>query len=487
MAVWEPFLRELGKDYRYNGTESCLCRWLRAEKEQDFRLVLRKRRRELWDTFEKRRDYGIFLIRSILEEPRLRPLQGSLKSLSFLPGCGAQAPFLQNLLRRLEGGEEELSMEILLALSEELLDGYSRSKERADAYVELRAVYLDWKEGRASGKDYLRHALNLLQKRERMPLREESRKCLTEYAVRAGGQGVFDGARRNAEKYRRLAELLDKPQFPEAGGKGLEDLHEDLLETLLMKEARNFLYDSGVPAGEKSDGEGASSERTARRRKDRMMDLMDFCQENCPEISQIFSREENREAEREEIKALFERMQKSERYARALVPVRRDRVSGAGIYIVGRKWLPERYHNRDVFREQVGGKVVRKSCCYAYIHFDRLAQRKKEERPLPGMEDGNDRLYFRWAVYEYEFGYPTLEEALDWYEDELSSAEPLEFYRKYNGQLPGDREWPVGLSRYFAVSGRPADSELEADSEDVGREKQKYEKELIDRKRRKKF
>ena len=481
MAVWEQLINMLKEDYDRLGMSSRLCCWMKEEKRQDFRLALRIRRMALQDTPESRREFGIFLLRSLLEEPRLRPLQSRLASLPSLsdqstgpePKAG-KAGQLRNLLERLERGETDLPRALLLTLAEEVLEHFPGSAERTDAYVELQACFLDMAQGRIGETDYLRSALNLLLKRERMGLDAASRKFLEDYGAAAGGNGFFDGAKRKAEKYRRLLELLDRPGLPAMDRAGLAHLHEDILAILLAKEVRSFFYDSGMAAGNASVGDESTGGETTdkksgrgnpamgkpvRRRKDRMVDLMDYCQENglFPFGNQQVHLSEETLAEYE---AFFENLQKTGNH-RALVPVCLDQVSGAGLYIVGQDWFPEQYQDPSLFH--------RKCCCYACIRFGDLVVEK-------------DSLSFIWYPERKEFGFPTLKEAQDWYINQCLPGALGDIYRENNGAPPPG--CPAELRCYFSGADDFSDIDLAVTSEDRERAEREFDRDCAAREER---
>ena len=458
MPVWEQFYDRLQADFNSQSNHSLLFGWLREEKERDFRLALRTRRKSLRDTPRSRREYGAFLVRALLEEPRFRPLQDSLEALPPLLACSpapeageGTARRLRRLLAWLEGDQADPPRELLLALSGEVLERCPRSAERTDAYVELQGRFLDLELGGIGQADYLRSALDLLIRRERMPLDEASGAFLREYGLRAGGRDFFDGARRKEEQYRRLRRLLDRPDLPPVDTEGLAHLHGNLLTILLTAEARAFLYDSG---------RDAKGQPGRKRRKDRMMDLVDYCQENGLSMFQD-QRAVPSEEEQAACEALYQSLRQS-RNRRVLVPIRMDPMSGAGLYIMGAD-----YFKRGFYPSAGEGGC----CCYACFY-------------LSDLEVGDITSFICYPDDNADqSGFPSLKEALSWY-NKWCVPMAMDFYKDVNGTPPPN--CPPALRCYFAIPGRASGGglDLTPDPEDVSRIRAETDAEFEDSKKR---
>lgn len=423
----EEFYAALREDFDDRGAESFLCRWLEAERREDFRLSLKRRRSALEDSPASRQAYGSFLIRSLLDNAALRPLRGKLNTLRPLLCPGAEAipsrRDLCGLLDRLETGETDPPASLLLALSAELLERCPRPPERADAYAALQERFLDLELGDIREADYLRGALDLLIERDRLRLGGPVRDLLWDYGLRAGGEALFTGLRRNGQKYRRLRELLDRPDLPALGRPGVERVHRALSSAFLTAEAQTFLYDGGQAA------QGCA----AGRRKDRVMDLLDaYCKENG-----LALQPEGQggpaaltPSQRDSCERLYQLLRAGEN-SRVLVPIQLDPESGAGLYIMGKEFFQDA---RKIYRSIQG------SCCYACFYLCDLTV------------DEDYGVSFSWSAGEEELGelcgFPNLDEALKWY-GFLRRNKALRYYRDLNGAPPPG--CPPALRRYFAA------------------------------------
>lgn len=449
----DTFYAALRSDFDRQALSSLLCRWLAEEKAQDFRLSLKRRQAALRDSPESRRAFGAFLVRSLLEDSRLRPLQRRLESLPPLLRLGPEGRTLRRFLEWLEEPETDLPSALLLDLAAELLERCPRPAERTDAYEALAERYWDLEQGAAGPLDYLKSALDVLLTRKRLGLNSQNRALLESYGLEAGGPDFFAGARSAGEQYRRLRRLLEQPGLPSVDRAGLACLHENLLYGLLMADARTFLYDGG----------------SAGRRKDRTLDLLDYCLKNDPSFCPVpLAKPANDTSGPAEWAVLFQALNRDRRAVQALVPLRLDPLTGAGLYIMGKN------HFLDV--ESVYS-AIQGSCCYACFCPDDLAV------------SGTAGLSFTHTAGPRELpdfcGFSDLQKALDWFNEHRQ--EPLHYCRDLNGTPPPD--CPPALRHCFAAplpsaeATRKTRARYEEDFEVYVQEQEKRRRQLQNRTR----
>ena len=399
MTVSETFYGHLRQDFALNRGSSFLCRQLGREKENAFRLRLKRACARLREDGAEAPACARLLVAGLLEEPSLRTLCPRLKSLPAFLQDGGEGPFparLRACLDRLEAGLCP-DRQAVLALAGEVLRLCPAPSGRGDAYAQLQERRLDLQAGALSQADCLRADLALLARKARLRIPAEALQALWDYGRRLGGPEGFQGPR--APRCRRLLALLERPDPPPMDPAALDRFHQALSAALLEADARTFLYDA------------ARSGETRDRKKDRSMAFLDaYCASFGLALLPAAGSQE-----RADCQALFDALRRDRRRTKVLIPLRLDAASGAGLYILGRDFFPQ------------GAERGRDACGLAGIFFNGLTG--------DGMMDCDVSLLP-----------PDLDEALKWYE-QACREEALELYRAYNGSPPPG--CPSAFLRYF--------------------------------------
>lgn len=301
-----------------------------------------------------------------------------------------------------------------------------KAHPREDDYARLERCYALLERGKTTQREYLLLALEVLLKNSRLALSMDEDPLL-DYGRALGGEDFFRGLRRDRDKYDALRGALEKGE-PKASmsAEEVQELHQALLGTILRRDAQTFLYDAD------------------HRKKDRDMAMLDaYCADKDLVLSPSGGGRGSARLTRRELEqweALLKLLRREHRQG-ALIPIRIDPRSGAGLFIVGIDLYPEHL--------QKG----RDACYYACICLDDLST-----------ELGDLTLEFRSSAEDLErsLGFPSLDEAQKWYYNELlqNTDTVMGTYQQHNGPIP--KGCPKELELYF----EPGEDSVEPESQD---------------------
>lgn len=423
----DRFYSELQQDYNENITNSFIFRYMRGEKEKNFRIQMKRQYKEREDTEEGRNRYAKFIVNSLLEEEKLRKSYSSIRMLvPFIrQGLGLsdeEDVCVQERLFELEGRleDEEIQtdfpMEMLEEITEELLCQYGDPSGRKESYVQLAECFLDFQMGNADEGDYLLIFLRILSDNSKLNLDENQKEILLAYGRKIGGDNVFDGERKIKGKYIKMIQILEemkrsrKEKKVSLGTEQLEKLNEEMLVRILKLDVQTFMYDVGYPIT--LDKDGGRSHKS--RKKDRMMDMLDAYYKE----KDIFLEQQQDKSLQEKIefcKKMYKRMRKS-KWIGTVLPVQIDSLTGAGLYIMGKKYFPD-----SVWKKW----KCQGSCCCACFYWNDL-----------WYSSDNLGMEFRWiGDSENDWNeciYPNLTEAVRWYREGTKKA-ANEYFKEWNG------------------------------------------------------
>ena len=298
-----------------------------------------------------------------------------------------------------------------------------KTHPREDDYARLERCYALLERGKTTQREYLLLALEVLLKNSRLALGKGG-KPLLDYGC---ALGLFQGKRWDRNKCTALQGALEKGE-PKASmpAEDVSALHRSLLGAILHRDAQTFLYDAD------------------HRKKDRDMAMLDaYCADKDLVLSpgggsRGSARLTRRELEQWE--ALLKLLRRQGR-RRALIPIRIDPRSGAGLFIVGIGHYPDHL--------QKG----RAACYYACVCLDELFT-----------EFGGVTLSFHAFAEDLErsLGFPSLDEAQKWYYNELlqNTDTVMGIYQQHNGPIP--KGCPKELELYF----EPDEDSVEPESQD---------------------
>lgn len=449
-AFKHEFYSTLRQEFIENPQTSFLYQYLKKEKNQQFRLRIRLELKKLKDTLTGRRAYGAFLLKNLSENQLLKKLLPDLKELTPLL---RQAPSLQSekanktgtkaanpstlaaeLYKELSRSDStvDFSMDVLNALSMELLKCLEYTGERTDSYVCLESGFLDLEMGLIREPEYLSTFLKILSENKKLTLKKSSRDLLWSYAVRLGGPDVFADAATTQAKYKRLITVLkDRPEpVPSFGERKLYVLHQELLDRILQSDARTFLYDAGYPINKGT----VCHPQKAPRKKDRTMDMLNaYCMENGISLYQSLPGSSSftiggwTEERKERCEQLYQRLKGFGGEA-LILPVEIDPLTGAGLYIIGKEHFPKELYSK-----------INGACCYVCFYLNMLELSKQ----FISLQWGSDKM--DGTILEL-CGCPSLEEALSWYFHTVREN-AFEFFKDTNWDMP--KACPDEFKCYF--------------------------------------
>ncbi len=336
----------------------------------------------------------------------------------------------------------QLRMEFDNGRNKSFLYRYLKQERKAhpkeDDYARLERCYALLKKGETGQRDYLILALQVLIKNGRLrPIRAGD--ILLAYGRALGGEDFFRGLRRDRDKYAALQKVLEagKPALsmpPEA----VTEIHGDLLDAMLRRDAQTYLYDAG-------------------RKKDRDMAMLDaYCDKKGLVLAPGGKNHGSAPLTRQELdqwEALFRALWR-ERRRDVLIPIRIDPRTGAGLFIAGSAHCPKELRGD------------RKDPCYYVCSYPCKLQK----------EDGDTYLFSRFFTAEPEdlkdprgmLPFPSLDEAQKWYFQKLRAKKDDDLFRllylRRNNKAP--RGCPEELLWYFMTPSNDFDDRDEDDDWD---------------------
>jgi len=337
---------------------------------------------------------------------------------------------------------------------DDILRDRPNASKRDGPYVLLKTSFMDMERGRIRQEDCLKTVLRVLMKNSKLHIDKRSRDILWAYGRRLCGSGSLDSMRQDKQRYEDLLRVLDRETPAERlSCEEWAYVREDLLKHALEIDAKAFLYDAGFPV---SSPRGT----IAPRKKDRLLDMLDaYCKENqlslqrkaltgpAARTSVPPDSQEVRRAQKKRFETFYKELKRSKNTG-VLLPIQTDPYSGAGLYIIGKKYYrdnPSIYHR------------IKGSCCYTFFFLDDVIT-----------EDGEVSLVYR--MDEEVQDYPNLDEALCWYAEKCRENS-LRYFRAVNG--PASVSCPEEFRTYFQrgqTQDRWNTGELPVSQEEIERE-----------------
>lgn len=318
-----------------------------------------------------------------------------------------------------------------------ILRGGAAASGRDGPYVLLKTSFMELEQGKLSQEDCLRVVLDVLAKTSKLHLEKSVRELLWEYGRRLCGREMFDGLRRDKQRYEAMRRALEKGAPAGRLGSGdWERLREEVLKRVLEIDAKTFMYDAGFPLSAEQE------ETIDRRKKDRLLDMFnDYCEEK-----QLFLQRRSfagqdaqglSSGQKQRIEAFYQQLRQSRRGESMLIPIRIDPLTGVGLYIVGRRYYRQTVPNLS--------RSIQGSCCYAVFFLDDIPP--EDDPDIPEEE----RQVFLRCIEDDERDFPHLDEALSWYKKSCREN-GCRYFRFANGEAPAG--CPKELRLYF--EGGPA-------------------------------
>lgn len=410
----KDFYRKLRDDFDRGesvGGEPVLIGFLREEKERDIRIMgrqtcLRLTRAEDPDTL---RECLTEVLNIIEQKPAIfkgRPeMEGRVRILLGLENGAPLKKAIEKKKEEIDGFSVKQDMDGLNSQKGFFIEAGKllaaltgrENARRENPYISLRREYLDNKLGDRTRDDVLK-------------------KCRSIYTTKY----------RVADK--KIRDVLRGKAEP-ADDDMLEEAVEMLSESILREEARAFLYDAGFPLPDREipDSEerdptrrgksGSEKEKSIARKKDRVMNLIDYCS-----VRGLFDEKDTRTGGNADIHSaefmqatdrLWRAMRKEEDYTAALVPLYIDAGSGAGICIIGREWadIPRGFGNY--------------SCYFAVMNPDLMDEPADPEEAADLRNENAVSMQYKVTVCK--------DAAAAVYEYERMNESYFDFYRQLNG------------------------------------------------------
>lgn len=335
---------------------------------------------------------------------------------------------------------EQFSPGLCKALAEDVRAAFPYNEKRNDRYIQLQEQALLFR--CTEDPDIRQHFLYLLDflLAGSLPVTgeifsiisavwEKLRQAVPERPAEefpASGR-VREQFRKRVEVFRALAEevpdhVLRKAVSPEA----LHELAQQLLLSLIKKDAAAWMYDAGYPLLKRAE---RSSGRL--RKADHTMDLLDvFFRERGEAFGGGASAVFDLDQSRGDIAKLFSGLNKEDKGRNVIVPLAIDSDTGTGLYIIGIDHL-------KMDRRRGYGKDH--SCCYNVVYpsqwesFDKDKETIAIKYDIQSFESKLDDAYYEYAAFISD-------------KDEAEGS-ACYFFRRINGSPP--EGCPLAYVKYF--------------------------------------
>lgn len=307
--------------------------------------------------------------------------------------------------------------------------------KRKDYYIVVRQRYEDYLAERISQCEYLFVILEVLVGYGKLRLKNQTKELILNGGKRLGGEDIYEKTRKDREKYRIFADMLNSNSISEKANELFKPsdivmITEEILDHILIIDVKAFLYDIGFSENTRYGG------RRDSRKKDRIMDMLS---QYCEEKNILFNSQTQIETKLDDHEYIKEceklyRQLNQERNEKAFVPLEIDPKTGAGIYIVGRGYY-------DVNRR----REIRQSCHYSVMYIEDIPE-----------SDVDDTIYITMHEQSTE---ETLEDAVTILRNLTEDEAALDIYREQNGTKPAG--YRGSLNIYFESNGQENEIEIQ--------------------------
>ena len=318
-------------------TESILCSFLRKEKETDIRLVLKRHRLAIKEAKkqENKKEYE-------------REIDKYCKDVfEYLEQNSKQFKqefdwYCKDILGEIETHQR---FDEIDKLAEKILE-VRKDTSRKDSYVALQEAYLDYQLGKIDNQDMLKKAREVFTSNRKYQVTRECKEVLKD------SHGMLDV--RN--------------------GLDIAMIVKELLMAVLVAQAKAFLYDAGYPSFDKrkdktietdvdNNDTTMASVKNKGRRQDQVIDLVELYLRK--KGRNVFREETDLQSQTSDYRSeefkkrclfIYDTIQEEGRDD-VCIPMYINQNTGAGIYIIGKKWFDNTFlRNSKKMWEKSGNK-----------------------------------------------------------------------------------------------------------------------------------
>lgn len=475
----DDFYYKVGLDYHEHMENSFIYGYVRREREQNLRIRIKEELFCLADTPLSKGRYTRFLVKALLTD---KNLAARLDRIRMLPefvemavtdigstGTGSIRDRLMELSEYLDRHPVlDINVDILRAVSKELIESFEFDGEKKNPYVKLTSLYMDLDHGVTDNSGYIKGLLEFFDTNTKYIPGKIDMAVMQEKAISVWGDDVFSGFRRSADKLARLAHLavIDESSFDRFADSMMEknyaaELTERIQREILRVEINALLYDVGF----------STDTGTYRppRKKEKSMDILDAYFKYVggnpfgryggeTGIPGDYLTWDEYYSACDALRDTLNSNSKDRKHQNVFMPMWLDREVGGGVFLIGRNQF-----------EESAGVQIDSNCELGVVYF-------------LGVDEGRvfEFTAFQSSNYDRD-AFPGMEEAVSWFQNYDYREDALEEYRSCNSDVPDG--CPDVFMKFFEHTGEEVCEDIVSD-EDIAETLAEFDREFKeDRKR----